>query len=116
MAARASEYVVLSLVRREPPMDAQRQERVEQLFDLAVGLPPAQREQFLRAQSADELLIERVETLLRHHALAGERFLGGDGSDGGGGDGDPSGRTASAGVAESSQRRVGPFTVLGILG
>src|SRR5688572_4758562 len=80
----------------------QQQERVEQLFDQAVGLPPELREPFLRANCTDAEVIERVETLLRHDAVAGERFLGG---------------IESAPSPQSSQpQHIGPYAILEKLG
>ncbi len=58
-------------------MDRSDFQRVEQLFQGAVALPPAQRAAHVRAEAGDDAaLIEKVERLLAHadHQTAGVRF------------------------------------------
>ncbi len=58
-------------------MDAQREQRVESLFQQTVDLPTDQRDSYLHAHCDDADILRRVETLLRHHAEAQGNFLTG---------------------------------------
>ena len=80
------------------------EDRLTVLFDGAADLPQGERAEFLRRHCDDADVIARVQSLLRHHDLAGERFLAGP-------------RPAEAPAVETfRQRRVGSYTLLRVLG
>src|SRR6185503_14486666 len=81
----------------------------EQLFQQAADLPPERRPTFLRERCADSQRIARVEALLRHHELAGDRFLIGSSPDSANIDAPPP-------SAEIAGQRVGPYTILRLIG
>jgi WD40 repeat protein len=86
--------------------DAQR--RVEELFQEAAELPAADRPGFLRDRCPDVDLLARIQTLLNHHDLAAEGFLGGAAN----ADFD----VPEQGAPAIAGRRMGAYTLLRVLG
>lgn len=119
--------------------DAPFQRRVETIFDEARGLPPEARESYVRdACDGDESLIHEVLGLLRHDASAGGGFLASPvlgerrvsfdeaalheshtidpSSDAISAVGHPSESGANADGGEDLPKRLGDYTILGLLG
>ena len=87
-------------------MDAEILRQVEELFQQAADLPESARAAFFRERSSDAAVIARVQTLLEHHDVAGEQFLGGaEGNE----------RTLPP-PPHPPLEQIGPYTILGVLG